>query len=215
MAHNSKPLLAGLVLIGGLMLFARKGKAKSGVRAPLQLSKNFNLSEFVASPPGLKSYELSDQELENVTRLARDVLQPLRDKYGVISINSGGRPPSWVYPRGTTLDIDGRKTDVSGRTINEVLRLKGYKPADDSDHAYFGAADLKFADSSAYASAAIDAARNPKVRQVILEQAMRNGVPTITHLHVAVVMPGRPRLQAPRVAFVQLDGKTGAPIAFA
>ena len=63
----------------------------------IRLSKNFALSEMVksATPERLNvDNSPSDIHLVNLTHLAIHILQPVRDEFGVITINSGYRSPA-------------------------------------------------------------------------------------------------------------------------
>ena len=64
---------------------------------PIRLSKNFALSEMVKSATAERlnvDNSPSDIHLVNLTHLAIRILQPVRDEFGVITINSGYRSPS-------------------------------------------------------------------------------------------------------------------------
>ena len=63
----------------------------------IRLSKNFALSEMVKSATAERlnvDNSPSDIHLVNLTHLAIHILQPVRDKFGVITINSGYRSPA-------------------------------------------------------------------------------------------------------------------------
>ena len=62
------------------------------------LTKNFSLHEMIksetASRRDMDNYPHSDEVIQNLTVLCEQVLQPLRDAYGVgIKVNSGYRSP--------------------------------------------------------------------------------------------------------------------------
>tara|TARA_R100000655_G_scaffold109767_1_gene165368 strand:- start:1062 stop:1508 length:447 start_codon:yes stop_codon:yes gene_type:complete len=60
----------------------------------MQISKNFNLSEFTYSPTALRLgifNEPTNIEIDNIVILVQAILQPLRDIAGPIRINSGYR----------------------------------------------------------------------------------------------------------------------------
>ncbi len=63
----------------------------------MQLSKNFSLSEFTRSDSaqklGIDNTGVSTEQLLNLAYLCHMVLQPLRDKFGLIMITSGLRCP--------------------------------------------------------------------------------------------------------------------------
>ena len=63
----------------------------------IRVSKNFALSEMVKSATAERlnvDNSPSDIHLVNLTHLAIHILQPVRDQYGVITINSGYRSPA-------------------------------------------------------------------------------------------------------------------------
>ena len=63
----------------------------------IRLSKNFALSEMVKSATAERlnvDNSPSDIHLVNLTHLAIRILQPVRDEFGVITINSGYRSPT-------------------------------------------------------------------------------------------------------------------------
>ena len=63
----------------------------------IRVSKNFALSEMVKSATAERlnvDNSPSDIHLVNLTHLAIHILQPVRDKFGVITINSGDRSPA-------------------------------------------------------------------------------------------------------------------------
>ena len=63
----------------------------------IRVSKNFALSEMVKSATAERLHvdnSPSDIHLVNLTHLAIHILQPVRDQFGVITINSGYRSPA-------------------------------------------------------------------------------------------------------------------------
>ena len=63
----------------------------------IRLSKNFALSEMVKSATAERlnvDNSPSDIHLVNLTHLAINILQPVRNQFGVITINSGYRSPA-------------------------------------------------------------------------------------------------------------------------
>jgi hypothetical protein len=210
--------IALIALLGaGAVVFALSSRAKAAVpgmkktrgRSPamgprirpgeIQLSKNFKLSEFLRSKymPELKNYLLTTDQLANLQSLVTNILQPARDKFGLIYINSGGRPK----------DIKNK----DGKTLYQVLKEKGLNPAQDSDHTYFGAADITLKKKKELPKLYKFLQTLPDVRQVILytkthkmgKQRKVKG----NHIHVSVVMPGKPRVRSDAYAFLKLDGK--------
>jgi hypothetical protein len=63
----------------------------------IRISKNFSLSEMVKSATAERlrvDNSPSSLHLVNLTQLAINILQPVRDHFGVITINSGYRSPA-------------------------------------------------------------------------------------------------------------------------
>ena len=63
----------------------------------IRVSKNFSLSEMVKSATAVRlnvDNSPSSIHLVNLTHLAIHILQPVRDQFGVITINSGYRSPT-------------------------------------------------------------------------------------------------------------------------
>ena len=94
----------------------------------MQLSKNFKLEEFVKSAIATK-YGIDNTpnavQLENLTNLCVDCLQPVRDEYGKpIIINSGFRTAA----------------------LNAAMEKDGYRVSKTSQHMLGEAADIRDAD---------------------------------------------------------------------
>ncbi len=152
----------------------------------VRLSRNFKVSEFIKSPRGLRKYKLTQGEFDNLSRLVKEVLQPLRNNYGPVIVTGGIRPTGLL-----------NKDEWYRR-----LKDKGFKPAKDSDHYYAAAADIKLPNKSAMVAAFKWLQRLPAVRQVGLEYKMTPQGKKISHIHVAVVTPGRPKVTGDNYAFV-------------
>ena len=96
----------------------------------IQLSKNFYLDEFLRSESAARrGYEMQvckgDVIGSNLTRLCRQILQPLRDELGSVHILSGYRDDKvnkWVGGRDTSQHRYGLAADVvvSGYAPQEV-----------------------------------------------------------------------------------------------
>lgn len=199
MSRHKKSNTSWLWIAGaglGLFFASRKGFAMSGKTygAPLKLSKNFDLLEFLRQHKGLESYKLNQQQFDAVSALATKVLQPARDAFGPLGINSGCRPPEW--------------RDSNGKSLDDLLKAQGYFPSPNSDHDFCGAADLKPDDVTKAMPLAIFLANLPDTRQVILEyKSGPNGTRVFSTVHVAVVTPGRPKMLGNAYAFVKVDDK--------
>ena len=63
----------------------------------MRLSKNFHLNEFVKSSTAdrmaIDNSPKDDEHLVNLVVLAHQILQPIREEHGVITLNSGYRSP--------------------------------------------------------------------------------------------------------------------------
>lgn len=186
-----------------LILMRRSGKAAKAPAkmveehkwgAPMKLSDNFELSEFLHSEgvSKLPGYKLTDSELANVLKLAKLVLQPAREKFGKLIIWGGGRPESVLAD--------------DGKTIVAKLQERGYAPTTHGDHEIFAAADVVPEDASKVPELANFFRTLPDVRQVIVYYKTIDGKKTPSRVHVAVKNPVRPK-NAKRFAFAILDGK--------
>jgi len=63
----------------------------------MRISKNFWLSELTKSPTAERfgiSNEPSKEHLVNLTVVTHEILQPVREHFGVITVNSGYRSPT-------------------------------------------------------------------------------------------------------------------------
>jgi hypothetical protein len=193
-------LIAGLLGFGALALFvSRKAIAGAGgrrYRAPMMLSKNFDLSEFLqsAAMPELKNYSLSTDEMNNAVALVTNILQPLRDKFGPIKITGGFRPPTVV--------------DQLGRSFYDILSAAGAFPSKTSDHILCAAADIAPYDVSLFNPMYQWLKGNKFVRQVILECRVRDGVVKPSWIHVAVATSELPPFSGSLRSFAMLDGKS-------
>lgn len=168
--------------------------------APMKLTKNFDLSEFLVGHPELATYRLDDLQLDNVKRVAT-LAQEVRDRRGPTNINSGGRPPDFVTKDGKTLD--------------QLLQSRGYAPSKKSDHHDFLAADLSFKGGlSAYLAERDRLANDPRVRQVIVE-AFQKPQGKSYHLHVAAVGPGHPPITGANRSFAMLNNRAVSDSALA
>ena len=71
----------------------------------MKLSQNFSLKELVASQTadrkGIDNTP-TDEHIENLKLLCENVLQPVRDEWGVVSVSSGYRSPSLCLAIGSS-----------------------------------------------------------------------------------------------------------------
>lgn len=80
----------------------------------MRLSRDFILSEFTDTDTGLPNNPSQD-EIRNLKLLVQKVLQPVRDKFGVINVTSGYRSPmvnSAVGGSATSDHVHGRAADI-------------------------------------------------------------------------------------------------------
>ena len=89
----------------------------------MKLSKNFSLSELIKSPTADR-YDISNapsmEHLVNLTVLTHKILQPCRDKFGVVTVNSGYRSPALNTKVGgskTSQHCNGEAADFECFTI--------------------------------------------------------------------------------------------------
>lgn len=96
----------------------------------MKLTKNFTLGEMTNSPTARRlkiSNEPSKKETEALKKLCTDILQPIRDKYGMpIVVTSGFRCPELNKAVGgvpTSQHLKGEAADISvgGREQNKKL----------------------------------------------------------------------------------------------
>ena len=89
----------------------------------MKLSENFTLAELTDTDTGIANNP-SQAEINNLKLLVQKVLQPVRDKFGVINVTSGFRSPE----------------------VNSAPSVKGSAT---SDHLYGRAADIQCEDMAA------------------------------------------------------------------
>jgi hypothetical protein len=98
----------------------------------MQLSKNFNLSEFLVSQTAARKgiiLEPSEEVIGNLRRLARDYLQPIRDAVGApVIISSGYRSEelnTLIGGSKTSAHCHGRASDfgIVGYTAREAAQI--------------------------------------------------------------------------------------------
>lgn len=88
------------------------------------LSKDFMLSEFTDTDTGLPNNPSQD-EIRNLKLLVQKVLQPVRDKFGVINVTSGFRSPevnSAVGGSATSDHVHGRAADIQCEDMATVFK---------------------------------------------------------------------------------------------
>ena len=95
----------------------------------IRLSKNFALSEMVKSATAERlnvDNSPSTIHLVNLTHLAIHILQPSRDQFGVITINSGYRSPALNAKVGgsKTVNIAMARQLILNRFQHQILTLQ-------------------------------------------------------------------------------------------
>ena len=93
----------------------------------MNLSPNFTLADMIRNSKNLPN-DPNDVQLAALRALCVNVLQPLRDHFGPVSVNSGFRNPEVNVAAGSkakkSQHIDGEAADlrVNGHTCEEVLK---------------------------------------------------------------------------------------------
>ena len=93
----------------------------------MQLSQNFSLRELTKSQTAERkgiSNEPSEEHVENLKLLCTEILQPIRDHFGIVSISSGYRSPALCEAIGskkTSQHAQGRAIDFE---INGVPNIQ-------------------------------------------------------------------------------------------
>jgi zinc D-Ala-D-Ala carboxypeptidase len=88
------------------------------------LSRNFTLAELTDTDTGLPNNPSQD-EIRNLKLLVQKVLQPVRDKFGVINVTSGFRSPavnSAVGGSATSDHLYGRAADIQCEDMATVFK---------------------------------------------------------------------------------------------
>ena len=97
----------------------------------MRLSKDFILSEFTDTDTGLANVP-GPGEIRNLKLLAQKVLQPARNKFGVINVTSGFRSPevnSAVGGSATSDHLHGRAADIQCEDMATVFNyIRKYLP---------------------------------------------------------------------------------------
>lgn len=116
----------------------------------MQLSKNFSLDELIKSDTAIRlgiNNTPNTGQIKNLELLAKNILQPLRDKFGSIKILSGFRSPELnkaVNGSKTSDHMDGLAADIECKALSnaalaswikgnltfEQLILEFYTPGD-------------------------------------------------------------------------------------
>ena len=90
----------------------------------MNISENFTLAELTGTDTGLPNNP-SQEEIRNLKLLVQKVLQPVRDKFGVINVTSGYRSPavnSAVGGSATSDHVHGRAADIQCGDMAAVFK---------------------------------------------------------------------------------------------
>ena len=97
----------------------------------MRLSKDFILSELTDTDTGLPNVP-GQEEIRNLKLLVQKVLQPARNKFGVINVTSGYRSPevnSAVGGSATSDHVHGRAADIQCEDMATVFNyIRKYLP---------------------------------------------------------------------------------------
>ena len=99
----------------------------------MRLSRDFTLSEFTDTDTGLPNVP-GEGEIRNLKLLAQKVLQPARNKFGVINVTSGFRSPEVnshpsVKGSATSDHLYGRAADIQCEDMAAVFNyIRKYLP---------------------------------------------------------------------------------------
>ena len=101
-----------------------------GVRKPtrpeMQLSKNFSLRELTRSQTAIRKgikNEPDQEQLMNLVALTVKILQPCRDQFGSININSGLFTIA-TQPKHGTFVAESELAEVDGQLITKSYKYK-------------------------------------------------------------------------------------------
>lgn len=89
----------------------------------MKLSKNFSLKEMTASSTATRLKIINNPKTEHLVNLAvltNKILQPVRDKFGVVTVNSGYRSPQLnkaVGGSSTSQHCNGEAADIECYSI--------------------------------------------------------------------------------------------------
>ena len=89
----------------------------------MKLSENFTLAELTHTDTGIANNP-SQGEINNLKLLVQKVLQPVRDKFGVVNVTSGFRSPlvnSAVGGSATSDHVHGRAADIQCEDMAAVF----------------------------------------------------------------------------------------------
>jgi zinc D-Ala-D-Ala carboxypeptidase len=90
----------------------------------MRLSRDFTLAELTYTDTGIANNP-SQEEIRNLKLLVQKVLQPVRDKFGVINVTSGFRSPlvnSAVGGSATSDHVHGRAADIQCEDMATVFK---------------------------------------------------------------------------------------------
>lgn len=183
-----------LGLLGLGFLFAGPRGARRAPRTPdRRLTPHFKESDFKRSNeiPALRNYVLNQTEGSNLQQLA-NLLERLPGTLGIPAhVSSGGRP-AILSPR--------------GETFFEILKRKGFDPAENSQHVDFAAADIVTA-ADRMRDAFRFLVKQPESNQTILYLKTIEGRETPVRIHASIRQPKKGGVFDRPQALIYLDGR--------
>jgi zinc D-Ala-D-Ala carboxypeptidase len=99
----------------------------------MNLSSNFTLDELIKSQVATRkniNNNPSPQQIENLKLLCENILQPIRDKFGRVSVSSGFRSPELCIAIGSSINSQHCADNVSSACDFEVYGVDNKEVAD-------------------------------------------------------------------------------------
>lgn len=108
------------------MIFGKKGGDKKVLRdlkARIPGAPNFTYGEFLKSDTAMRlgiKNEPNEEQWQNIEKLAFNILQPVRDRFGRVNITSGFRSPELCIAVGSFKEVDGKIIVTSNHQRGEA-----------------------------------------------------------------------------------------------
>ena len=93
----------------------------------MQLSKNFSLQEMIKSQTALRKgidNVPNQEQIDNMVKLAENILQPIRDEYGSFIVSSGYRCPELCLQIGSSIDSQHAKGQAADFEVAGVDNME-------------------------------------------------------------------------------------------
>ena len=93
----------------------------------MQLSKNFSLEEMTKSQTALRKgidNVPNQEQIDNMVKLAENILQPIRDEYGSFLVSSGYRSPELCLQIGSSIDSQHAKGQAADFEVAGVDNME-------------------------------------------------------------------------------------------